>query len=562
MSIPIDCHNDITFWTLLTGFLEDHQLLAIAYAALLIVNPIRDILIPHVVGKIYNNIKSKGQIMIYIGALVAIIVVVQIMWVLGDQVDVKLYPAVHKYVREQMMAHLFQTRESRYSEVEIGSIITKIIKLPSILYNFIDNIKWTLLPNLVTDIGALIYMFFIDWRIAMPLVGVFGMFLFMLNRSVDTCADPALKRDENYSDLFKNVDDVLRNMITVMSFDKVGDEFDRLNEWEEKFREYSEATLNCSLTAKYVVIPCMLAYVFFVCWFCYGQLKSGAMSGGTFISLLIIIFIVMNSMFDILGSWKDVIMRWGIIDNSLKIFETCDVASAPYTQKASSSDGIIFQDVDFTYVSPDQQREVLHDFNLHIRPKEVTLIVGEIGSGKSTLLHLLLRYQTPQRGEIFLDGVAYTSMPNVEIRQKISYIPQTPVLLNRSIYENIVYGVPNPPDQAGVEALMRDLDLNVFLDSLDQGLNTSVGVHGSKLSGGQRQIVWVLKAILINPEIIIMDEPTAAVDDQTKQIIHYLLETVMVGKTIVMITHDPYLLKFADRIVTMKAGVIVGDERS
>jgi ATP-binding cassette subfamily B protein len=95
------------------------------------------------------------------------------------------------------------------------------------------------------------------------------------------------------------------------------------------------------------------------------------------------------------------------------------------------------------------------------------------------------------------------------------------------------------------------------LNGLPKGLDTSVGVHGSKLSGGQRQITWVLKAILTNPEIIIMDEPTSAVDDETKGTIHFLLEKVMQGKTVIMITHDPYLLKFANRVITLKDGKLI-----
>jgi ABC-type bacteriocin/lantibiotic exporter with double-glycine peptidase domain len=168
----------------------------------------------------------------------------------------------------------------------------------------------------------------------------------------------------------------------------------------------------------------------------------------------------------------------------------------------------------------------------------------------------------PQQGEIFMNGSAYSTLNNADVRRRIGYIPQTPVLMNRSIYENIVYGLPEEPSKEVVETLMRDLGLGQFLDKLPQGLDTSVGVHGSKLSGGQRQITWVLKAILMNPEIIIMDEPTSAVDEETKGVLHYLLENVMEGKTVIMITHDKYLLKFADRVVTMKSGIIVSDERA
>jgi ABC-type dipeptide/oligopeptide/nickel transport system ATPase component len=193
--------------------------------------------------------------------------------------------------------------------------------------------------------------------------------------------------------------------------------------------------------------------------------------------------------------------------------------------------------------------------------KETTLIVGEIGSGKSTIISLLLKYQTPQRGEIFLQGIPYSSIPTEELRQRIIYIPQTPILLNRTVYDNIVYGIPANISKEKVEALIHDTKLSRFLSNLPKGLDTSVGVHGNHLSGGQRQIVWILKAILMNPEIIIMDEPTAAVDDETKSIIHYLLKNIVRGKTVIMITHDPYLLKFANRIITLKDGKVMDDTR-
>jgi len=560
--IPMECHNDMTFAKMMGGFITEHKWLMLAYFLLMFMNPIRDVLAPHIVGKIYTGINKNKAVGFYLGVLLGIIIFVQIMAVGSDFIETKLHPMIHKHVREIMMSHIFKTRENNYSDVEVGDVITKIIKLPSILFNFVDTMKWLLIPSGLTLLGSIVYMGFIDWKIALPLLGIIGIFGYMLYDSMYTCSIPAVKRDERFSTLFSNVDDVLRNMITVLSFDKIDYEFDRLDEWQKQYAQFTEDTLNCSLRAKYVVIPLMVAFIVIMSYYCYNQIKAKKMEGGTFVSLLIISFVIINIMLSVLNSWKDFIMRWGIIEHSLKTFDSCDVVAQPYDGVARESTGLYFQDVNFTYVSVDQQRPVFKNFNLHIRPKEVTLIMGEIGSGKSTILNLMLKYQVPQSGEIFLHGTPYSTLKNTDVRQRIGYIPQTPVLMNRSIYENIVYGLQTEPPKEEVEALMRELGLGQFLDKLPQGLDTSVGVHGSKLSGGQRQITWVLKAILMNPEIIIMDEPTSAVDEETKGVLHYLLENVMEGKTVIMITHDKYLLKFADRVVTMKSGVIVSDERA
>ena len=561
-TIPMECHNDMTFSKMMMGFIEENKWLMLGYFLLMFMNPIRDVLAPHMVGKIYTGINKNKAVGFYLGILLGIIIFVQVMAVGSDFIETKLHPMLNKYVRESMMSHIFKTRENRYSDVEVGDVITKIIKLPSIMFNFVDTMKWLLIPSSLTLLGSIVYMGFIDWKIALPLLGIIGIFGYMLYDSMYTCSIPAVKRDENFSILFSNVDDVLRNMITVLSFDKIDHEFDRLDEWQKQYAQFTEDTLNCSLRAKYVVIPLMVVFIVVMSYYCYNQIKAKKMEGGTFVSLLIISFVIINIMLSVLNSWKDFIMRWGIIENSLKTFDSCDVVAQPYDGVARESTGIYFQDVNFTYVSADQQRPVFKNFNLHIRPKEVTLIMGEIGSGKSTILNLMLKYQVPQSGEIFLHGTPYSTLKNTEVRQRIGYIPQTPVLMNRSIYENIVYGLQEEPPKEEVEALMRELGLGQFLAKLPQGLDTSVGVHGSKLSGGQRQITWVLKAILMNPEIIIMDEPTSAVDEETKGVLHYLLENVMEGKTVIMITHDKYLLKFADRVVSMKSGVIVGDERA
>jgi ABC-type multidrug transport system fused ATPase/permease subunit len=555
--MALACQNDLTLNKIVMDIIEENKSLFLIFLVVLFSIPIRDILMPRLIGSLYDSIKSGKNIEYFLGVILAVVIILQLVSVVSDYVDTKIHPSINKIVREKMMAHIFRVKENNYSDVDIGNIISKIVKLPSIIHNHIDNIRLRIIPVIITLVFIVGYMFYTDYMLALPLLLVLSIFIISLNYTLDTCSPIALKKDEMYSLVISNTDDVLRNMITVLSFNNVEKEFDRLDGIQEEYKTHTEGALYCTLMAKYINVPCVLAYIIFACYYSYSKVKSKQITSGEFITIVIISFMIMNILLGFLDSWLHVVLRKGIIENSLSIFEECKIKREPYMKPSTNSEGIRFQDIEFSYISTDMDRPILKDFTLDINLYEKTLIVGEIGSGKSTIISLLLKYQTPQKGEIFLKGVPYSSIPNTTVRKNISYIPQSPILLNRTVYENIVYGITPEPSKEDVEKVIRDMRLNRFLNGLPKGLDTPVGVHGSKLSGGQRQITWVLKAILMNPEIIIMDEPTSAVDDETKGIIHFLLEKVMEGKTVIMITHDPYLLKFANRVITLKDGKLV-----
>jgi ABC-type multidrug transport system fused ATPase/permease subunit len=557
----MDCHNDMTFNKILLGLVEAHPDIFGYYFLILLFQPVRDIGLPHFVGKLYSAAKGEGgSVSMNLGLIVGLIVVIQIVGILGDYVEVQMHPLIYKNVRELLMKAIFKDKETNFSEVDVGTILTKIVKLPGVIHHHIDLIRDKMIPLAMTMLAAIGYFFWVDWRLGVAILGLVTALGLSLVYTYNTCSPISMQSDEKFNLVMSHVNDVLKNMTTVMKFSKLQEEFDRMDTVHQGFAELSEKTFSCTLMSKYVTIPCLMAFLVFVGYFGYSQNKAGLMTQGTFVSVLLILFVVVKETFSVLESWKYIMFRTGVIEHGLKLFEQCKIPRKPYSGQAKAK-GISVQSVDFAYVSADMQRPVFKDFNITFKTGEKTVIVGGIGSGKSTLVSLLLKYQTPQAGEIFLDGVPYSTLDTTELRHRICFIPQSPILLNRSVYENIVYGLKPEPSKAEVAALMNKVNLQDFLAGLPNGLDTSVGLHGSKLSGGQRQIVWVLKSLLTNPELVVLDEPTASVDETTKEIVHRLLTETMASKTVIMITHDPYLLDFADRIVTFEKGVIVNDIR-
>ena len=195
---------------------------------------------------------------------------------------------------------------------------------------------------------------------------------------------------------------------------------------------------------------------------------------------------------------------------------------------------------------------------LEIKPNERVAFIGRIGTGKTTFLKLIMGYKQPQQGEIYLDGMAYSSFEISKLRRMIGYVHQYPMLFNRSIYENVVYGVPGATRE-DIMTLMKTYGVQDIFANLPDGLETNVGRKGNKLSGGQRQMVWLLRVMLMNPKILVLDEPTASVDDQTRSLIFKMLDVVMQNRTVIIVTHDVKLMNQIDRVIEIKDRVLVKD---
>ena len=154
-TLDVSCTNDMTLTKLMTEFVGEHQQLFTIYVALLLALPIRDVLMPHLVGKMYNSIKEKKSFKYIIVGIVAIIIVIQLLGLVSDYVEMSLHPAIYKFFREKMMSHLFAMKDTNYSDVELGALISKIVKVPGVTHNFIDQIQSIFIPFTITTLIAL-----------------------------------------------------------------------------------------------------------------------------------------------------------------------------------------------------------------------------------------------------------------------------------------------------------------------------------------------------------------------------------------------------------------------
>jgi ABC-type multidrug transport system fused ATPase/permease subunit len=181
---------------------------------------------------------------------------------------------------------------------------------------------------------------------------------------------------------------------------------------------------------------------------------------------------------------------------------------------------------------------VLENINLTIKKGEKVAFVGHIGSGKSTLVKLILGFQPIVMGDIMIGEVNINNIPNKTLRREIFYIPQKPKLFNRTLYENIVYGLKKPPSSEDIIRLLNDLELDDIAETFSEKMNESVGVDGNFISGGQRQMVWLLRSFYRQSHILIMDEPTASLDQKNKELLIKIIKRISIGKTVIIVSHD------------------------
>lgn len=229
-----------------------------------------------------------------------------------------------------------------------------------------------------------------------------------------------------------------------------------------------------------------------------------------------------------------------------------DIESNEGKEKVSGVTGKFeFKDIAFSY---DKKTQVLKGLNLTVNPGETVALVGESGAGKSTILNMVIGFNKPDEGQIYLDGKDMDTLNLRTYRKHIAVVPQTSILFSGTIRDNITYGLRKVTEEQLWEAI-RAANLEQFILSLPEGLDTMVGEHGGKLSGGQRQRVAIARAIIRNPKIIVLDEATSALDSVSEREIQKALENLQKGRTTFVVAHRLSTIRNADKIAVIGNGV-------
>ncbi|NJL19948.1 MAG: ABC transporter ATP-binding protein [Leptolyngbyaceae cyanobacterium SM1_3_5] len=237
-----------------------------------------------------------------------------------------------------------------------------------------------------------------------------------------------------------------------------------------------------------------------------------------------------------------------LIDEPAKLEDAPDAIEMPPMRGE-----VKFENVSFGYSA---NQRVLNEVNLHAKPGQMIALVGATGAGKSTIINLILRFYDVSAGSVKIDGIDLRSVTQSSLRRQIGLVLQDNILFSGTVAENIAFGRPNAT-QAEVEAAAQTANVHEFITQLPQGYATLLGERGSNLSQGQRQLISIARAVLVNPRILILDEATSSIDTRTEKLVQAAIDRLLSNRTSFVIAHRLSTVTQADQVLVIQQGQIV-----
>ncbi|MBL1267665.1 MAG: ABC transporter ATP-binding protein [Halomonas sp.] len=359
---------------------------------------------------------------------------------------------------------------------------------------------------------------------------------------------------EKVGDLASRLSNNLSGIATIKSFTSEDREAERLREASEAYVDANRRAIKVS--SAFIPVIRMAILAGFLATFTVGGMMAlnGSLNVGAY---GVLVFLTQRLLWPLTGLAQVIDLFERAMASTRRILDLLEV---PITVKDDSTTPLVqpvrgevtIDNVSFHYATSGVGVENIH---LHAPAGNTLALVGATGSGKSTLIKLLLRFYDPENGRVLIDGQPITDVSMNSLRQSIGLVSQDVYLFEGSIRDNIAYGKPDA-DEAEIIGAAKTAEAWSFIETLPQGLDTPVGERGVRLSGGQRQRLSLARALLKDPPILVLDEATSAVDNETEAAIQRSLKRIAHGRTVIMIAHRLSTIVHADEIVVIEKGQV------
>lgn len=458
-------------------------------------------------------------------------------------------------LRQQAYDSLVYHSYSFFADNFAGALVQRVGRYARAFERLADRIMWDIIPLIVRVSGAVIITAYV-----FPMLAVIIFAWVFLYIAINYFYSKwRLKYNLQMVQADSRTTAVLADSITNQNnIDIFSQHSNEQKHFKEVTEEQSRITLRNWNVGQWLdaiqggLIALMEFAIFYVTIRYWGQ---GLVTVGTFILVQLYVLGLGKRLWDFGRIIRDFYEGFADAKEMVEImklpYEIKDVPSA--TPLHVSGGEIIFRGVTFAF---NQTRDVLKDINFTISAGEKIAIVGPSGAGKTTFVRLLLRFYDVTGGKILIDGQNICHATLETLRNNVSLVPQDPLLFHRTIMENIRYGKPSATEAEVMESA-RLAHCDEFINVLPMKYETYVGERGIKLSGGERQRVAIARAILKNAPILVLDEATSSLDSHSEALIQDALDTLMKGKTVVVVAHRLSTIRKMDRIIVLKDGEII-----
>jgi ABC-type multidrug transport system fused ATPase/permease subunit len=460
-------------------------------------------------------------------------------------------------LRVRLYHHLQELSLAYYDTTRVGTILSTLTGDVQTIQNFASGSTVSTLTNALTLVGMIAVMFWLHWDfalIALAVTPLLAIFVVRVNSAIRT----AVKEVRNHqSEMLATLQEGLQSMEVVQAFG-------REDHQEQRLRTVSMATVTAWLKARRVssLLSPVVGLVVAVCtglvlWrgsllILTGTLTVGALT--VFLTYLAKFFQPVRGLAQMTNTIAQVSVAFERVQQICDADNVIPEHPAP-TDPPPFRGEITFDHVAFGYTPA---ARVLRDITFSISPGQMVGIVGPTGSGKSTLVSLLARFRDPDAGCVTIDGVDIRDYTLRKLRSQIGFVLQDTVLLRGTVRDNIAFGRPDATDDEIIEAAKR-ANAHEFITRMPDGYNSLIGDRGLTLSGGQRQRIGIARALIRDNPILILDEPTAALDTASEKLVIEALERLMEGRTVITIAHRLSTLRNADKVIVIKDGEVAED---
>lgn len=457
--------------------------------------------------------------------------------------------------RMDLFNHIQSLSLRFFQERRVGEIISRMSNDISVIQKALVSIPVAVLRQTITLVGGLAIVFYLNWKLS-------GLILLVL--------PPLMLFARIFGRRLRNLagqvqDQLARTMVVleeVISSIKVVKSYNREEYEKKRFEEGIESAFDAEVEKVKVSAffgPFVLFLTFLVSalliWYGGRQVMAGTTTPGELAAFFLYAIIIAGPIGTFVRLYTQIQEALGAIRRVYEILETRPLIVDPENPVAFDQvqGGIEFDHVSFGY---NKDIPVLKDVSLQVRPGEQVALVGPSGAGKSTVIQLVHRFFDVDSGSIRVDGHDIRDTKLKTFLNHVALVPQETLLFGGTIRENILYGKLDATDEE-LDQAARFANAYDFIKNLDQGYNTVVGEKGVKLSGGERQRIAIARALLKNPKILILDEATSSLDNQSEMLIQEALEHLMRGRTTLIIAHRLSTVHNADRIIVLDQGRVV-----